>query len=501
MPSVAMMAARSVRIPSYPSPRLYSPGTSFASRLHVNRFPASRLPFSRFQSSAPGTEGRGTHSGLSTSWSRGLFRSSQRIRRFFVKFQESQRWFSGKIKALLPQTNMGLGLATIFVGSAGNVVYAQYSNLVREKRLHSALAMGAVPDVKSTEELVERPDVTRAIEYILKPKRNYGSYDMIVGNHGTGKTTMVRHVAHQLEGVLYVDISPNSVSDKTFAEAFAKAFNWTPATSLVDMLLSYWGMGARETADDRALLVKVFKEFRHQAEVFEKNKGRPPVLVLDNVNRLAQRNPELLNILQDIAKDAADDRLFITVFVTSEGQAPIQMLGRSASSRLGEVVEIGDLNDDEAMDFLCNKRAIAESGARDIYGLVGGRVGLLARTANKLNSGLDFPVLAGVRASLLADVNKVLQEAGMEEEGESRRAGLQIASHILQHGRISRRDFYRISGSKQQGNELLSKNVFTTAPRSAWVVFDTKMMEIALRELVDNSGDPTTTVKLPETRK
>jgi len=29
-----------------------------------------------------------------------------------------------------------------------------------------------------------------------------------------------------------------------------------------------------------------------------------------------------------MAKDAADDGLFITVFVTSEGQAPIQMLGK-----------------------------------------------------------------------------------------------------------------------------------------------------------------------------
>ncbi|PWW73566.1 hypothetical protein C7212DRAFT_365847 [Tuber magnatum] len=393
---------------------------------------------------------------------------------------------------------MGLGLATIFVGSAGNVVYAQYSNLVRENGLRSALAMGAVPDVKRTEKLVERPDATRAIEYILKPQSDYAYYDMIVGNHGTGKTTLIRHVAHQLDGVLYVDISPNSVSDKTFAEAFAKAFNWTSATSLVDMLLSYWGINAREAADDRALLVKVFKEFRHQAEVFEKNKGRPPVLVLDNVNRLAQRNPELLNILQDIAKDAADDRLFITVFVTSEGQAPIQMLGRSASSRLGDVIEIGDLNDDEAMDFLCNKRAITESGARDIYGLVGGRIGLLARAANKLNSGLDIP---GVRALLLADVNKVLQKAGMKVGGESRKAGLEIASHILQNGRISCEDFYRISGSNKQGDELLSKNIFTTVPRSEWVFFDTKPMEIAVRALVENSSDKTTAVGFPEARK
>ncbi|RPA89366.1 hypothetical protein L873DRAFT_1822975, partial [Choiromyces venosus 120613-1] len=224
--------------------------------------------------------------------------------------------------------------------------------------------MGAVPDVKRKETLVERPGAMRAIEYILKPQSDYACYDMIVGNHGTGKTTLIRHVGHQLDGILYVNISPNSVSDKTFVEEFAKAFHWTPATHFWhDMLLSYWGISAGEAADDREILVKVFNEFHNQAKVFKKNKGRSPVLVLDNIDRLAQANPKLLNILQDMAKDAADDGLFITVFVTSEQGAPIQMLVHSASSRRGKVMEIGDMNHDEAIDFLCNKRAVSESVA------------------------------------------------------------------------------------------------------------------------------------------
>jgi len=53
-------------------------------------------------------------------------------------------------------------------------------------------------------------------------------------------------------------------------------------------------------------------------------------------------------------------------------------------------MEIGDLNQDEATDFLCNKRAISKLVAKDIYQLVGGQVGLLVSAVNKLNSGLDF---------------------------------------------------------------------------------------------------------------
>ena len=144
---------------------------------------------------------------------------------------------------------MGLGLATIFAGSVCNVVYAQYSNWAREKGLYSALATGAVPDVECKENIVKRQGATLAIESILKPQSNYAQYNMIVGKHGTGKTTLVRHVGHQLDGILYVNIGPNHVSEKTFGEAFAKAFHWTPATRFwLDMLLSYWGISVGEIA-------------------------------------------------------------------------------------------------------------------------------------------------------------------------------------------------------------------------------------------------------------
>ena len=50
-----------------------------------------------------------------------------------------------------------------------------------------------------------------------------------------------------------------------------------------------------------------------------------PVIVFDNVNRLAAENPGILKILQEGAKDAIDDRAFITVFVSSDSLAPTQL--------------------------------------------------------------------------------------------------------------------------------------------------------------------------------
>ena len=64
------------------------------------------------------------------------------------------------------------------------------------------------------------------------------------------------------------------------------------------------------------------------AKIYKTKHGNCPILIIDNASRLAVKNPELLNDLQDIAKDGADDRLFITLFVSSEGHAPAQLLGK-----------------------------------------------------------------------------------------------------------------------------------------------------------------------------
>lgn len=46
------------------------------------------------------------------------------------------------------------------------------------------------------------------------------------------------------------------------------------------------------------------------------------MLVIDNINRLAVKAPQLLEELQDFAKDRADEKELIVVFVSSEGNAP-----------------------------------------------------------------------------------------------------------------------------------------------------------------------------------
>ena len=57
--------------------------------------------------------------------------------------------------------------------------------------------------------------------------------------------------------------------------------------------------------------------------------GKIPVLIIDNANKLASKQQELLDLFQDYAKRAADKRIVTVMFVSSEGRIPDHMMGKS----------------------------------------------------------------------------------------------------------------------------------------------------------------------------
>ena len=69
----------------------------------------------------------------------------------------------------------------------------------------------------------------------------------------------------------------------------------------------------------------MFRKFQRQAVIFKKENHRPAVQVLDNINHFAEADPRHLRVLQAMAKEGAENRLFITVLVTSEGIVPAEL--------------------------------------------------------------------------------------------------------------------------------------------------------------------------------
>jgi chromosomal replication initiation ATPase DnaA len=76
-------------------------------------------------------------------------------------------------------------------------------------------------------------------------------------------------------------------------------------------------------------LEEILRVLSHHAIKYKQEYKRIPVLIIDNANRLAQKQQELLNQFQDYAKDAADNGIVTVVFVSSEGRVPRRMMGKS----------------------------------------------------------------------------------------------------------------------------------------------------------------------------
>ena len=81
-----------------------------------------------------------------------------------------------------------------------------------------------------------------------------------------------------------------------------------------------------------------------------------------------------MQLLQDTAKHISDDKLVIVAFASSDSLIPNLMRARSSASRLIGRVVIGDITDEQALDYLtclCNDASSDELAT--VVKLVGGR--------------------------------------------------------------------------------------------------------------------------------
>src|SRR5262249_43691005 len=77
-----------------------------------------------------------------------------------------------------------------------------------------------------------------------------------------------------------------------------------------------------DSKDPMEKLIRVIDAFRRSATKYKDKYHKPAVLILDDTNKLAERHPEVIKYLQDIAKGVADKEEFTFVFVTSERTIP-----------------------------------------------------------------------------------------------------------------------------------------------------------------------------------
>jgi Cdc6-like AAA superfamily ATPase len=210
-----------------------------------------------------------------------------------------------------------------------------YWRRVRESAIYDKLKKGPVFE-EEIEDIIPRKSLVEKIRQIITPAGKSRLYPLIIGEHGTGKTSLITLAVNDIDepkGIVYVDIPLECDSAVNVANAMQKALGWSPDqvidSSERNYNTSFQSVLLEANRFAAASLGEVLQVLSRHAIKYKQEYGKIPVLIIDNANRLAQKKQELLDLFQDYAKDAADKGRVTVVFVSSEGRVPRRMMGKS----------------------------------------------------------------------------------------------------------------------------------------------------------------------------
>jgi hypothetical protein len=347
-------------------------------------------------------------------------------------------------KVLRVVTAGGIGTAAITVAYVGCVHYAQ------AYKVRSHFQNGYCPSPAVVGKYCRRPELEDSLRRILTPSETIGDYYLVCGESGVGKTTTVRHLCTKIKsGVIYLEYESAKDFGRQLAEAMGLVTAFPPPIAFINDTV-----GIKQPSVEWKDVLPKFEEY---AVTYKINKNVVPVLVVDNINMLAEEHPEILDALQRSARLAAMNQVYLVVFVSADGAAPPRMI-RNGFKDHGMHLVIGDMTKGEAFDFLdshlksnpdreeskssasrekppvsspsqadlksqLQRREEFESLKKDIYSFVGGRANVLRKVAGYLNNGTKFDV---IKSAMLAKV-KVTNSKLRQGDKELRRRVLQYA--------------------------------------------------------------------------
>ncbi|CAI2168511.1 4464_t:CDS:2 [Funneliformis geosporum] len=218
------------------------------------------------------------------------------------------------------------------------------------------------PDI-TQEEMIYCEDVIKKLRRIIKPAPNHNSYHIIVRNHRTGKTTVVRQSAREVEiGVIYVD-APSKLDEFLDNLEMAISFN-----------------------EYLPLSISVKQRTRGENKSGFLVSNLPSKEELENTRHNSNVNPQ--------------QHYCVIVFVSSERSVSRMMM---------------HLTNEDALTFLC-KLDIEKKYANQLIELVGGRICDLKTYGDEIKTGKTFEE---IREAVFSTVESNFLKAKMVAGGNN----------------------------------------------------------------------------------
>ncbi|RHZ82895.1 hypothetical protein Glove_103g267 [Diversispora epigaea] len=386
------------------------------------------------------------------------------------------------IKKDLIAKRIGAGILTSVGLILFDLSFAYFYNSRNERILLHAFENGFCPepDVPG-EQLIYREDVIKELKRILEPVPDHSSYHIVVGNHGTGKTTVVRQSAKDVrKGVIYIDVPP--VLDR-FIDKLAQAIGYS-----FEEYVSFTESSKRKILGnggpaEKPRISRVLDAFERGARKYKENNGKPPVLILDNISKLGKRNASMLEDLQDVAKLYADQKSCVVVFVSSEVTVPPIMSQQSSWSRADqEPIVIGDLTNKESFTYLHSKLGIEEKVANQLIQLLGGRIRDLKTYGDRINKGETFEE---VRKIVFRTINHNFHQALIKKGEKNNAIGKLIIRKLMKNEKTDYDAFVELVNNKEIVDVLIQANVLSCNPISEIITFQSRATEVFMGEHPD----------------
>ena len=196
------------------------------------------------------------------------------------------------------------------------------------------------------------------------------------------------------------------------------------------------------------------------AAKFKAKHERPMVLIIDSADRLAKDFPVFLGKLQDFAKDCADDGNLRIVFISSDGSALPLMMARSSWSRAEKPpFEIGEIPDDQAVEYLTKKGIREDEAKLAVANLTGG---LFVSLNDFATARLTYEQLAEQR-------DEALRVKLIDSKIPIRHA---LFRQLVKHKSVGMAEARDLGMGKAQLDGLLKNHILTVHPNDTYTFYD-----------------------------
>ncbi|CAH1764518.1 4234_t:CDS:2, partial [Entrophospora sp. SA101] len=308
--------------------------------------------------------------------------------------------FSPRVKDAVFSTIFGL--AAIFLG--GVLYQSWYEWHVSHKVLKAFTS--SLPSLKPKTIYLEKDEYKNLFQAIEGNTK--GRYYLLVGENGTGKSQMVFQAMEKCNqfGVVICEAHSNT---EIFKTRLGRSLNYTFREDYIG------GLFAREAPERGSALLDIEKALNVVEGVAYKYKGKynkPLVLIINDIHALKddEDGEDMLELLQQRAEAWASCNVVTMIFNTDDYWVYERM--RTSASHM-EVVRVRDLNKDEAIEFLKDKRKDKINGCEsdEVLGkivseCIGGRILYLNKLAKETNIDLFGNIFFSVAANKLKEEQK-----------------------------------------------------------------------------------------------